>query len=991
MSPGPPHSAPAHGLPADTGRVIELITRPATAAVLVLGEMGMGKSALLDGAAQALGERLEVLRLHGSPALAKVPYGVLAPFLGGLPPAGAASRVEVLRAFWRAVEALRQGAKPDLLLVIDDAHELDAASSEVVAELVSARWTKAAMAAPSGAALPRPLMELWLDDGVERVDLAPLTVEQVRSYLEAALGGPVLPTVPQLLWQESEGNPLLLGRLVEEARRSGALGLHGQTWLVTEDLPHRGEGLLALARAQLGRLGPGEREALSLIVVAEPAPFALVERECGAEAIRRLVAMRLVRPAEGPDGVLRLRHQVYGDALLALIPLTTALALRERVAGHLARQASTGQGLLRAVTWALHCGFPVEDEALLAAARLALGLHENTLAARAASAVQRPGARDAARDVLGQVAYSRGRYAEAAALLRPAASGRGSIRPGLAGGLAWIAARRALGHAAEALRAEIERLPGAGAGGLRDVLALVVASDAGDRDWLADGLRRWRSGHRQGRGSPHGAAAEAVVCALEAELLMASGRPLGAARPLRAALGRAAGTADATPCLQAFGATRLVLADLAAGEWEAAEDDLQRFLIASRAGLVTDGPAAQMARGVALVRRGRFRAAWEALAPALDALHGRDPQRLLPLAAAVAAYAGARAGEHGAARTLLGSAEDRAVPAVALVRPVAGLFTAAARHVLDAAAGSAGPDSPGAGERLEAAVDGAAGEGRLDVELQGELLCFEAGRRDRLARLLEVAHSTEGRWAEAAAVLADAFAARSPGGLLEAGERLSAGGLDLLRARLLRRGIARLRPRPPALRRPRRVVEEGRMRRAPGRRGTPARRRIGPADAPRARGGRLRRGRAQRPRDRRTAHRLGPHHRGTPLPGLCQARGHEPRTARRSVRIRRRDTGRARGIRVHTGGEQVVPVPRGSRRQVVTTRAQARCLVRKWGCGRKPRVPGHCPQGLGRRRRNLPETKVPPPSRRRPRLGISCVGPDARRAWDNGFRHVRMP
>jgi DNA-binding CsgD family transcriptional regulator len=62
------------------------------------------------------------------------------------------------------------------------------------------------------------------------------------------------------------------------------------------------------------------------------------------------------------------------------------------------------------------------------------------------------------------------------------------------------------------------------------------------------------------------------------------------------------------------------------------------------------------------------------------------------------------------------------------------------------------------------------------VELQGELLCFEAGRRDRLGRLLEVARSTEGRWAEAAAVLADAFAERSPAGLLEAGERLSAGG-----------------------------------------------------------------------------------------------------------------------------------------------------------------------------------------------------------------------
>lgn len=179
--------------PHETGHVVQLIGRPGTAAVLVLGEMGVGKSALLDGACRLLEAAMEPLRLHGSPALAKVPYGVLAPFLGGLPADEAGSRVQVLRAFWRAVETLRRNRKSDLLLVIDDAHELDPASSEVVAELVSARWTKALVAAPSGAALPRPLMELWLDGGVERVDLGPLSVDQVREFIEHAVGGPVLP------------------------------------------------------------------------------------------------------------------------------------------------------------------------------------------------------------------------------------------------------------------------------------------------------------------------------------------------------------------------------------------------------------------------------------------------------------------------------------------------------------------------------------------------------------------------------------------------------------------------------------------------------------------------------------------------------------------------------------------------------------------------------------------------------------------------------
>jgi DNA-binding CsgD family transcriptional regulator len=382
--------------------------------------------------------------------------------------------------------------------------------------------------------------------------------------------------------------------------------------------------------------------------------------------------------------------------------------------------------------------------------------------------------------VLGHVAYSRGRYTEAASLLRPSVSRGGRIRPGLAGALVWVAARRAAGHTPAAVRADLERLPGLGEGGPGDVLALVAASAAGDRDALVAGLHRWRSRH-SGAVPPQGWAAEAVVLSIEAEYLMAVGRPLGAAPPLRAALERAEAErgASTTPYLQAFGATRLVLTDLAAGEWDTAEDDLQRFLISSSAGLVTDGAAAQTVRGLALVRQGRFRAAWDALVPALDALHSSDPEHMLPLAAAVAAYAGARAGETGAARSHLAQAEDPPDPVVALLRPLAALFAAAARGALDAAAGSAA-SSPGDGRGsgdgggLGAAADGAGD--RLDLALQGELLCFEAGRRDRLGRLLEVARATEGRWAEAAALLASAFAARSPAGLLQAGERLRATG-----------------------------------------------------------------------------------------------------------------------------------------------------------------------------------------------------------------------
>lgn len=758
--------------PHETGHVVQLIGRPGTAAVLVLGEMGVGKSALLDGACRLLEAAMEPLRLHGSPALAKVPYGVLAPFLGGLPADEAGSRVQVLRAFWRAVETLRRNRKSDLLLVIDDAHELDPASSEVVAELVSARWTKALVAAPSGAALPRPLMELWLDGGVERVDLGPLSVDQVREFIEHAVGGPVLPSVPQLFWQESEGNPLVLGRLVEEARRTGALAQRGRTWLIAGELPERGVGLLGLARAQLARLSAAEQDALSLIVVAEPAPFELVERECGAQVIRRLVATRLVRPPEGPDGVIRLRHPVYGDALLNLIPYTTSLGLRQHATAYVARQAASAQGLLRATTWALECGFPMEDSTLLAAARLAHRLYENGLAVRAAGAVQDPALRGAAEEVLGQVAYGRGQYGEAAGLLRPRAGRDGSVRPGLSGALVWVASRMALGHPPRTIRDDIERLP---EGEVRDVLALVVDFLADDSERVVSGLASWQAARaggpvvaggslREDQSQREALAAEVVVRSVESEHLVAAGAPLRARSVLHGVLARAVTEDALEPYVQAFAGVRLLVADLAAGEWDAAEEDMRRFLTATNLGLVSDGAAVETARGVAFLRRGRFREALATLAPAVDALRERDPQRVLPLAAAGAAYAGVRLGQHEAARDFLPDALHPADTGAMIVAPLADLFAAAAREALGTA--SRGTAS------LESVLAGVSGRGRLDLELQGELLWLEAGHRDRLGRLAEVAGRVEGEWAASARLAASSLADGDPALLLEAGEAL---------------------------------------------------------------------------------------------------------------------------------------------------------------------------------------------------------------------------
>ncbi len=45
---------------------------------------GIGKSSLTDAVSERLAAEMTILRIHGSSSLAKVPYGVLAPYTAEL-------------------------------------------------------------------------------------------------------------------------------------------------------------------------------------------------------------------------------------------------------------------------------------------------------------------------------------------------------------------------------------------------------------------------------------------------------------------------------------------------------------------------------------------------------------------------------------------------------------------------------------------------------------------------------------------------------------------------------------------------------------------------------------------------------------------------------------------------------------------------------------------------------------------------------------------
>ncbi len=155
--PGDGQSSVLTGRSDDLGSAVEALQGGTHVAVLLLGDHGIGKSRLMEAVAAELRGQVTPVRLHGSPALSHVPYGVLAPFIVDLPVEDATSQLAVLRIFWSYLEGQRRATQKPLLLIVDDAHDLDEATAGVLVELAAAGWAKLLVGAATRPGLPEQL------------------------------------------------------------------------------------------------------------------------------------------------------------------------------------------------------------------------------------------------------------------------------------------------------------------------------------------------------------------------------------------------------------------------------------------------------------------------------------------------------------------------------------------------------------------------------------------------------------------------------------------------------------------------------------------------------------------------------------------------------------------------------------------------------------------------------------------------------------------
>ncbi|MFF5343925.1 LuxR C-terminal-related transcriptional regulator [Streptomyces althioticus] len=452
--------------------------------VLLTGGSGVGRTRLLAA----------VLEKTAAAGRAVVTVGGV----GGRRGSGA------VRAFGSVAECLRwlrqSGGGQRVVLGCDDAHLLDEADAHRVYRTAAAGQLAVAATVRQDARHPVGVDRLWVEQLVERVEVAPFDRTATAAVLRARLGGRLDAGSLERLWSATQGNALVLRELVEHALDEGALRREQEVWSwsgLAGDPPRRLADVLLL---WLRDLSAQEEELVGMLAVAEPLEADAVARRGLASAAEALSRRGVVRVEQtGRRVLLRLALPLAGRTVVSRMPALTARRLRLQAAEAVEDGERTGPDeVLRTVALRVAAGLVPERRLLLEAARTAVRRQEFARAEQLCRLVTDEdsgergdhGEQGAGRAeggsgevalLLGQVLAGQGRHEEAEEVF---ASVRG-CQGGAAGRAGAVAARVAnlafgLGRvetAAAVLEEERGRLGDAGAGSLltaRAVLAVLA-------------------------------------------------------------------------------------------------------------------------------------------------------------------------------------------------------------------------------------------------------------------------------------------------------------------------------------------------------------------------------------------------------------------------------------------------------------------------------------------------------------------------------------
>lgn len=384
--------------------------------IVIAGPAGVGKTRLATeclSLAASLG--LAPLKVSATAGASSLPFGAFAHLLPDL--AGPSDQKNLLRRLAAAVRD-RGNGRP-VAVMVDDAHLLDDPSAALTHQLIEGEDGFVLTTLRSGERTPQPILSLWKDGLVERLELRPLSNSELEELLQAVLGGPIDGVAVDIFQERARGNALFLKELVLGALDSGLLAEQEGVWRLSGSLqpPDR---LVEIVETRLAALSDADRRAAELLACVEPIGQELFKQMQPDVDLERLERHQLLRAeVDGRRTSLRLDHPLYAEVLRAKLPVVALQRIARSFATVLERTGARRRSdPLVIATKRLEGGGPFDPQLMLVATRMARARNDMALAERLARAATSAGMGFEAQLLVGQLCWHQGRAEEAERLLR---------------------------------------------------------------------------------------------------------------------------------------------------------------------------------------------------------------------------------------------------------------------------------------------------------------------------------------------------------------------------------------------------------------------------------------------------------------------------------------------------------------------------------------------------------------------------------------------
>ena len=356
---------------------------PTCHGVGLIGAAGVGKTRLASAVGELAASRgMTVVTVRATETASEIPFAALTPLLLELGVHPELSELPV-HAIAEAFAAHRHVGR--LVLLIDDAPNLDSSSRAVVDQLAGTPGAFLLLTVRDGTRDPGPALNLWKNDHVRRMQIGPVAGTHLAA-VRLVLNGPVDGASLQTLTDACQGNLLLLREYMLGLLEAEILTTQHGIWRLIGSLADSPR-LLGLIDHRLHGVTTPERQVLELIALGEPLDAGPVSDMTPPEVVENLERSGFIESVLEKGTVqIRFTHPLYAEIVRAQLSPVRRGRLYNVLADALEQTGSLRpEQTLRVAVWRLEGGGG-DAPLMVAGARVALHLTDFRLAARLARA-----------------------------------------------------------------------------------------------------------------------------------------------------------------------------------------------------------------------------------------------------------------------------------------------------------------------------------------------------------------------------------------------------------------------------------------------------------------------------------------------------------------------------------------------------------------------------------------------------------------------------